>query len=167
MSAAASFRARRPASPPLGASYPPAPVHSQRFPHPASEHMDADERRASASKGSSLRTKGHPPGGIRLSSGEWKLLLAVIIIAAGVRMFKLSHPTSVVYVHSVFKCVCVCEDIDVLDRFDEVHFGKFASKYIKTRYYVDVHPPLAKLLITLAAFVSGYDGNFDFKEIGK
>jgi dolichyl-phosphate-mannose--protein O-mannosyl transferase len=51
--------------------------------------------------------------------------------------------------------------------FDEVHFGNFASKYIKTRYFVDVHPPLAKLLITLAAFVGGFDGHFDFKDIGK
>ena len=51
--------------------------------------------------------------------------------------------------------------------FDEVHFGKFASKYIKTQYFVDVHPPLAKLLITLAAFIFGYDGHFDFKDIGK
>ncbi|PPQ73311.1 hypothetical protein CVT24_012310 [Panaeolus cyanescens] len=33
--------------------------------------------------------------------------------------------------------------------FDEVYFGKFASKYIKTQYFVD------------------YDGQFDFKDIGK
>jgi dolichyl-phosphate-mannose--protein O-mannosyl transferase len=51
--------------------------------------------------------------------------------------------------------------------FDEVHFGKFASKYIKSQYFVDVHPPLAKLLITLAGFVFGYNGHFDFKDIGK
>ena len=52
-------------------------------------------------------------------------------------------------------------------RFDEVHFGKFASRYIKSQYYVDVHPPLAKLLITLFGFMFGYNGHFDFKEIGK
>ncbi|KIO12011.1 glycosyltransferase family 39 protein [Pisolithus tinctorius Marx 270] len=62
-------------------------------------------------------------------------------------MFRISHPDSVV--------------------FDEVHFGKFAGRYIKTRYFVDVHPPLAKLLITAAAFLFGFDGEFDFKEIGK
>ena len=48
-----------------------------------------------------------------------------------------------------------------------MHFGKFAAKYINTRYYVDVHPPLAKLLITLASVFGGFDGKFDFKEIGK
>jgi dolichyl-phosphate-mannose-protein mannosyltransferase len=56
---------------------------------------------------------------------------------------------------------------EITCRFDEVHFGKFAGKYIKTQYFVDVHPPLAKLLITLAAFVFGYDGEFDFKDIAK
>jgi len=40
-------------------------------------------------------------------------------------------------------------------------------KYIKGRFFMDVHPPLAKLLITLAGWLAGFDGNFDFKEIGK
>lgn len=52
-------------------------------------------------------------------------------------------------------------------RFDEVHFGGFASKYIKSAFFMDVHPPLAKLLITLVAFLSGYKGNFNFKDIGR
>ncbi|KII96143.1 glycosyltransferase family 39 protein [Plicaturopsis crispa FD-325 SS-3] len=132
-----SVRARRPASPPL----------PQRFPHPRQDHLDADARRELASKGFGPQRRSYPPGGLNLSSGEWKLLLVIVVIASGVRLFRLSRPDSIV--------------------FDEVHFGKFASRYIKTEYFVDVHPPLAKLLITLAAFVFGYDGNFDFKDIGK
>lgn len=31
----------------------------------------------------------------------------------------------------------------------------------------DVHPPLAKLLITFAASIFRFSGNFDFKDIGK
>jgi len=46
-------------------------------------------------------------------------------------------------------------------------FGGFASKYIKGKFFMDVHPPLAKLLITLAGWVAGFDGEFDFKDIGK
>lgn len=54
-----------------------------------------------------------------------------------------------------------------MDSFDEVHFGGFAAKYIRQKFFMDVHPPLAKLLITLAAFIGGFDGEFDFKDIGK
>lgn len=46
-------------------------------------------------------------------------------------------------------------------------FGGFASKYIKGKFFMDVHPPLAKLLITLAGWLAGFNGNFDFKDIGK
>ena len=135
-----------------------------RFPHPKEEHLDADARREAASRGfkPGMSLKIYPPGGLTLSSGEWKLLGLVVLLAAFVRLFRLDQPGSVVFVFP-FQTSAVLTDRS----FDEVHFGKFASRYIKTRYFVDVHPPLAKLLITLAAFVFGYDGNFDFKDIAK
>ncbi|KAF2275062.1 dolichyl-phosphate-mannose-protein mannosyltransferase 1 [Westerdykella ornata] len=82
-----------------------------------------------------------------LPSSDWQLLGLLTLVACVVRLYRIYQPSSVV--------------------FDEVHFGGFASKYIKGRFFMDVHPPLAKLLITLAGWLAGFDGNFDFKEIGK
>ncbi|KAI7346690.1 dolichyl-phosphate-mannose-protein mannosyltransferase 1 [Hortaea werneckii] len=84
---------------------------------------------------------------LNLQSSDWQALGAITVVALFVRLFRIYQPPSVV--------------------FDEVHFGGFASKYIKGKFFMDVHPPLAKLLITLAGWVAGFDGNFDFKDIGK
>ncbi|WFD23509.1 dolichyl-phosphate-mannose--protein mannosyltransferase [Malassezia equina] len=67
-------------------------------------------------------------------------------LALAVRLFQIGEPSQVV--------------------FDEVHFGKFAAYYVTRRYFFDVHPPLAKMLVALAAWFAGFDGQFEFENIG-
>lgn len=71
---------------------------SQRFPHPREGHLDADERRAAASKGFGPARAGKSisPSGLGLTSGELKLLLVIVVVACAVRLFRLSKPNSVV-----------------------------------------------------------------------
>src|SRR5258705_3899526 len=104
----ASVRARRLSSPPPSYTHNIPPLTSQRFPAPREKHLDADERRAAASKGYGPSRKSTlAPGGYNLTSSEWKLLAFVVIIAAGVRLFRISQPNSVVcVVNSHLSCHC-------------------------------------------------------------
>jgi len=78
---------------------------------------------------------------------KWNLALIVITILSFVtRYYKINEPDQVV--------------------FDEVHFGKFASYYLRRTYYFDVHPPLGRLIVALIGYLVGYDGHFDFENIG-
>ncbi|KAJ3024967.1 UNVERIFIED_CONTAM: hypothetical protein HDU68_007603 [Siphonaria sp. JEL0065] len=80
-------------------------------------------------------------------SNWWNVgLVVVTLLSLLTRMFRIQDPAKVV--------------------FDEVHFGKFASYYLRGEYYFDVHPPLGKLLLAAVATFAGYDGHYLFDEIG-
>lgn len=51
-------------------------------------------------------------------------------------------------------------------RFDELHYGKYVSLYMKNIFFFDSHPPLGKQLIAAVAYLAGFDGNFKFDKIG-
>lgn len=77
---------------------------------------------------------------------EWIVLSLLLVLTCVVRLYGLSYPDSVV--------------------FDEVHFGKFAAKYIKGTYFFDVHPPLSKMMFAGIGSLAGFKGNFNFENIG-
>lgn len=45
--------------------------------------------------------------------------------------------------------------------FDEHHHIKFISWYVKREYYLDVHPPLGRLIFAGVAELFGYNGQYD------
>lgn len=50
--------------------------------------------------------------------------------------------------------------------FDETHFGGFAKEYFEGEFFVDVHPPLVKIIYYWIALMCGWNGDFEFQRIG-
>lgn len=84
-------------------------------------------------------------GVVDWNSKDYMFLGAIAVLAVQIRL-QISQPNSVV--------------------FDEVHFGGFAKKYILGSYFMDVHPPLAKMLLAVVGLFSGFKGDFGFEKIG-
>ena len=74
------------------------------------------------------------------------LLWLIILLAFVTRFWRLWEPDQIV--------------------FDELHFGGFASRYFTGEYFFDIHPPLGKMLIALAAWIGGFEPGFAFENIG-
>uniref|UniRef100_A0A8C9XH70 Protein O-mannosyl-transferase 2 n=1 Tax=Sander lucioperca TaxID=283035 RepID=A0A8C9XH70_SANLU len=74
------------------------------------------------------------------------LLMLVVGLSFSTRLYKITEPPHVCW--------------------DETHFGKMGSYYINRTFFFDVHPPLGKMLIGLAGYMTGYDGTFPFIKPG-
>uniref|UniRef100_A0A1B0CDS7 Protein O-mannosyltransferase 1 n=1 Tax=Lutzomyia longipalpis TaxID=7200 RepID=A0A1B0CDS7_LUTLO len=79
---------------------------------------------------------------IELDLVAWILFLVAFLT----RTFRLSQPRDVV--------------------FDELHYGKYVSLYMKNTFFFDQHPPLGKQIIAAMASTVNYDGNYTFSKIG-
>ncbi|XP_015189217.1 PREDICTED: protein O-mannosyltransferase 1 isoform X3 [Polistes dominula] len=78
---------------------------------------------------------------------EIDLIAVILLIAALVtRLYRLQEPRSIV--------------------FDELHYGKYVGMYMKRTFFFDSHPPLGKQLISIVAYIAGFDGQFKFDRIG-
>lgn len=72
----------------------------------------------------------------------WLAPLVFTLLSFGLRMYRIGLNDAVVW--------------------DEAHFGKFGSYYLRHEFYHDVHPPLGKMLVGLSGYLAGYNGSWDF-----
>ena len=51
--------------------------------------------------------------------------------------------------------------------FDEMYFGSFINCYLNGSFFIDVHPPTGRLILTLTSYLFGYRGDCLFSAIHK
>ena len=73
-----------------------------------------------------------------LRAADYALLALFVVLGAVTRFWHLEDPKDII--------------------FDETHFNKFSTWYISRHYYVDIHPPLAKLAFAAVLWFLGFKG---------
>ncbi|KAL8621100.1 hypothetical protein ACOMHN_048142 [Nucella lapillus] len=87
---------------------------------------------------------GGGPFSVRVEVDVMQVLLTVLSLVS--RTWHLGLPRAVV--------------------FDELHFAKFVSLYMRRVFFFDVHPPLGKMLLALAGSYAGFEGEVKLERIG-
>lgn len=72
---------------------------------------------------------------------------ALFTLAFCTRFYRLSTPRDIV--------------------FDELHYGRYVSMYLKNVFFFDQNPPLGKQLISAIVGIVGYEGNYTYSKIGE
>lgn len=81
----------------------------------------------------------------RISRLDHLLLFLLLAIGVAVRLYNLPLPSGIV--------------------FDEIHLGNFIDEYYKGTFFIDVHPPLGKLLYFWIASLLNWDGEYEFSDV--
>ncbi|KAI8375262.1 Dolichyl-phosphate-mannose-protein mannosyltransferase-domain-containing protein [Choanephora cucurbitarum] len=85
--------------------------------------------------------------GFSVKKSELAIAALLFLVAIPIRLQNLGLPSQII--------------------FDEVSFGKYVSDYFARSFALDIHPPLAKLMLAVVAWSTGYQGEFDFDEVGR
>ena len=48
-----------------------------------------------------------------------------------------------------------------------MHYGKYASLYLKNTFFIDSNPPLGKMMIPADRYLTDFDGRLSCNEIGQ
>lgn len=79
---------------------------------------------------------------INIRTPQSVFLVTLLLLSITVHFIFYTHPLTVVL--------------------DEVYFGRYAMNYLRHEFYFDIHPPLAKLILSLSAFLSDLNPAFTF-----
>jgi dolichyl-phosphate-mannose--protein O-mannosyl transferase len=77
-----------------------------------------------------------------LTTADAFLSVSLYFASAALHLYRLPFPDCVV--------------------FDETHFGSFIHDYLSRSFFLDIHPPLPKLIYLACALLSHYDSSLDF-----
>ncbi|XP_074653935.1 protein O-mannosyl-transferase 1-like [Tubulanus polymorphus] len=76
---------------------------------------------------------------------DW-LQCALFVFALITRTWRLDWPKAVV--------------------FDELHYVRYIALYMNETFFVDIHPPFGKMILSIAGYMTGFDGYTPFDGVG-